>query len=307
MERVKLTMAAVGCGGLAACLYLAAAFSAPGALILVYMTQLPLFVAGLWLGAGAATIAGLTGALVMLGASGIVSAAVFAGTNAVPVAVLVRQALLARRAADGHIDWYPPGLLAAWLTAFALAGIAAALLICHGADGLQATLRATIEAVLDRFARAPMADRDQAVATIAAITPGIVAASWMATATANAALAQGLLARFGANWRPSPDLAGLSLPMWLPVALGLAAAATVAGGGLRFVGVNVMLTLTVPFCLAGLAVLHTAVRRLAQPLIALVCFYSLAALLGWPFLFVAVLGLLESWLGLRRRLAAKLH
>jgi hypothetical protein len=59
----------------------------------------------------------------------------------------------------------------------------------------------------------------------------------------------------------------------------------------------------VPFGLAGLAVLHVAARRLAQPTIALVFFYTVAALFGWPFLGVAVLGLLESWLGLRRRLA----
>jgi hypothetical protein len=35
----------------------------------------------------------------------------------------------------------------------------------------------------------------------------------------------------------------------------------------------------------------------------LMIFYTTAALFGWPFLAVAVLGLLESWLGLRRRLA----
>jgi hypothetical protein len=35
---------------------------------------------------------------------------------------------------------------------------------------------------------------------------------------------------------------------------------------------------------------------------ALVGFYTVAAMFGWPFLAVAVLGLLESWLGLRHRL-----
>jgi hypothetical protein len=35
----------------------------------------------------------------------------------------------------------------------------------------------------------------------------------------------------------------------------------------------------------------------------LVCFYTSAAVFGWPFLAVAVLGLLDIWLGLRRRLA----
>ena len=58
---------------------------------------------------------------------------------------------------------------------------------------------------------------------------------------------------------------------------------------------------TVAFCLGGLAVLHAAVRRLSHPTMILVFFYTTAALFGWPFLVVAILGLLESWLGLRRR------
>jgi hypothetical protein len=145
-------------------------------------------------------------------------------------------------------------------------------------------------------------NRDQAAGLLAMVIPGIVAASWMMMLVANAALAQGLLARFGKNWRPSPDLAGLGLPLWVPLALGFAAAAIVFGGSLRFIGINMMIALSVPFCLAGLAVLHAAARRLTHPAMALVGFYTVAAMFGWPFLAVAVLGLLESWLGLRHRL-----
>ena len=57
----------------------------PGALILVYLTQLPLFVAGLWLGVGAAAAAGVTGSLVLLAVSDLLGAALFAALNAVPV------------------------------------------------------------------------------------------------------------------------------------------------------------------------------------------------------------------------------
>ncbi|MGC2412741.1 MAG: DUF2232 domain-containing protein, partial [Stellaceae bacterium] len=59
---------AVACGSLGACLYLAVMLGTPGGLVLVYLAQLPLFIAGLWLGAGAAALAGLTGALVLLAA-----------------------------------------------------------------------------------------------------------------------------------------------------------------------------------------------------------------------------------------------
>jgi hypothetical protein len=239
-----------------------------------------------------------------LAASDALGAAVFAAVNAVPVALLVRQALLARQDGDGTPVWYPPGLLTAWLTALALAGIAAALLLLGGPEGLQSALRGVVGEVLDRLVRHPVPDRDRAAELIAMVLPGVVVASWMIMLIANAMLAQGVLARFGANWRPSPDLAGLGLPLWVPVALGLAAAAIVFGGSLRFVGINMLIALSVPFCLAGLAVLHAAARRTTHPQAALIGFYMLAAFFGWPFLAVAILGLLESGLGLRRRLAS---
>lgn len=303
MGRIGAAAVAIACGGAAGCLYLAVMLGTPGALILVYLTQLPLFVAGLWFGTGAAALAGLAGSLILLAFSDLLGAAVFAALNAGPVVLLVRQALLARQRGDGTVVWYPSGLLTAWLTALALAGIAAALLLLGGAQGLQSALQSVVAQVLDHLARRPLPNRDQVAEALAMVIPGIVAASWMIMAVANAALAQGLLARFGASWRPTPDLAGLGLPLWVPVALGLAAAATVFGGTFRFLGINMMIALSVPFCLAGLAVLHAAARRLSHPAMALVGFYTVAGMFGWPFLAVAVLGLLESWLGLRHRLA----
>ncbi len=303
MSRLAAVAVAIACGVAGGCLYLAVNLATPGALILVYMTQLPLFLAGLWFGVGAAALAGLTGSALLLAASKLFDAALFAAVNAVPVALLVRQALLARARSDGAIAWYPPGLLTAWLTGFALAGIGGALLLFGGPDGLHAALRDVVGQVLDRLARRPLPNRNEMAEALALLIPGIVAASWMVMAVVNAALAQGLLARFGANWRPTPDLARLGLPLWVPLVLGLAAAATLFGGAFRFLGINTIIALLVPFCLAGLAVLHMAARRLSNPAMARVCFYTVAAMFGWPFLVVALVGLLESWLGLRRRLA----
>jgi hypothetical protein len=303
MSRLVAVAVAIACGVAGGVLYLAVDIARPGALILVYMTQLPLFLTGLWFGTGAAALAGLTGSALLLAASKLLDAALFAAVNAVPVVLLVRQALLARVRSDGTVVWYPPGLLTAWLTGLALAGLGGALLLFGGPQGLHATLQSVVSQVLDRLARRPLPNRDEVADALALLIPGIVAASWMVMAVINAALAQGVLARFGANWRPTPDLARLGLPLWVPLALGLAAAATIFGGPFRFLGINMIIALLVPFCLAGLAVLHTAARRLSNPAMALVCFYTVAAMFGWPFLVIALLGLLESWLGLRRRLA----
>jgi hypothetical protein len=276
---------------------------APAALIPMYLAQFPLFIAGLWHGTAAAAIAGTSATLLTLAAHGVLGAVLFAAVNAGPVVLLVRQALLSRREPDGTLRWYPPGLLAGWLVVFALGGMAAALLVHGGPDGLHSAVRDAVGGLLDRAAELSEASRDGIAASLAMAIPGIAAASWMLMAVINGSLAQGLVARLGANWRPSPDLTALALPGWITILFGAATAATLFGGASRYVGVNVMIALSVPFCLAGLAVLHMAVQRLSHPTAALVFFYLLAALFGWPLLAAAVLGLLETWLGLRRRLA----
>jgi hypothetical protein len=303
MGRLPPAVAGAVLGLVAGLMYVGVMLGTPGALILVYLTQLPLFAAGLWLGAGAAVAAGITGSLVLLAVSDILGAALFAVLNAVPVALLVRQALLARRRDDGTYVWYPPGPLTAWLTGYALAGIGVAMLLLGGPGAMHETLRGVLGTVLDRMYSGQIPNRDQVASTLASIIPGVVAASWMVTAVVNATLAQGVLARFAANWRPSPSLVALELPIWLHIALGITAAAVVFGGTARFIGLNAMIALSVAFCLGGLAVLHAAARRLSHPTMVLVFFYTTAALFGWPFLVVAVLGLFETWLGLRRRLA----
>jgi len=304
MGRLTAVLAAIALGVAGGGLYLAVVLGSPGALILVYLTQLPLFAAGLWLGVGAAAIAGVTATLMLLAASDLMAAAVFAGLNVMPVTLLVWRALLARRQPDETVAWYPPGLLAAWLTGIALAGIAIAVVVFGGPEGLHAALREVIEQALDRLNFQPgTADEGDIADTLSLVVPGIIAASWMVMAIINATLAQGVLSKFKVNWRPSPDLAQLDLPLWIPLALAVAATLTMLGSVGRFFGVNAIVTLSVPFCLAGLGVVHALTQRLSNSRFVLVLFYVLAGLFGWPLLVATMLGLVEPWLHLRRRFA----
>jgi predicted membrane protein DUF2232 len=299
--RLGITGTGALLGALGAGLYLAVLTGSPGSLILVFLAQLPLFAAGLWLGVGAAAMASLTASAVLLAAGGIVAAALFAGFYAAPVILLVREALLSRRGPEGAIEWYPPGLLSAWLTGLGLSALAVVLLLLGGPSGIETLLRESLAPAIDRWVEATDAGRDALVADLARVFPGVAAASWMVMTASTAMLAQGVLARFGVSWRPSPDLASLTLPTWVPVLFGIAAAAMAVGGTARFLGINVTIVLAIPFCLAGLAVLHTLARRLQRPQIPLVTVYILAGLFGWPLLVIAILGLLDALFGLRRR------
>jgi Predicted membrane protein (DUF2232) len=303
MSRLQTIGVAVLCGSASAALYLSVLTDSLGATILVSFAQLPLFVGGLWLGTGAAVVAGLlAAAIVLLAVGDLATAVLFAGLYVTPVVVLVRQALLARSGADGTLEWYPSGQLTAWLSGFALGAFGAALLWLGGAQAMQSLLRqglAPMLAVIDT----PAAQRIMLTDILAAIVPGVLAASWIIMVAGNGLLAQGVLARCGANWRPSPRLAELSLPTWITAALAAAIAATILGGQARFLGINAMIVLSVPYSLAGLAVVHVAVSRSRRPTLSLVTFYVLVGLFGWPLLLVVLLGLLDGPLDLRRRLA----
>jgi hypothetical protein len=292
-------------GGTAALPYLVVPSGSLGAMILVYLTQLPLFAAGLWLGVEASVMAGGVGLLILLVGGSSLTAATFAGLNAIPVVLLVRQSLMARAGAGGSVDWYQPGLLSAWLTGLGLAVVAAVVLVLGDVDGLRAALREALTPALNGGFDGNTAGLDELLYSIAFILPGLIAASWMAMTATNGILAQGVLAHFGANRRPSPDLAELGLPIWILILLAFAAGATSMGGTARFIALNVMIVLAVPFCLAGLAVLHTLSRRLARPAIPLVTFYVLAGVFGWPLLLIALVGVLDSSLGRLRRLFAR--
>ena len=303
MSRLGFAGVSVACGALASGPYLLVLTGSTGSIILVYLAQLPLFAAGLWLGARASASAGLVAALLVAGIGSLPAAALFAALNAVPVLLLVHQSLLARTGPGNAVEWYPPGLMTAWLTGFGLVTAAVTFVFLGGPQGMQAALREVLAPALDRRLGEITPELDGLLAVVGFILPGIIATSWMVMTATNGSLAQGLLARFGASWRPSPDVAALGLPMWIPVLLAFAGGATLLGGTASFIGVNVMIVLAVPFCLAGLAVLHTVARRFPRPAVTLVTFYLLAGFLGWPLLLIALLGLLDLPLGLRRRFA----
>jgi hypothetical protein len=302
MGRFAVAGVAVLCGALGACPYLAPLGGTPGSLILVYLAQLPLFIGGLWGGVTVAALAGLTASLMLLIASNLMAVIMFAGLNVVPVILLVRQALLARTGADGTIEWYPPGLLTAWLTGLGLTAIIVMLLLLGGPDDIQAAVREILAPALDRLFDEGTPGRSELARLLAMIMPGVVVVSWMVMTLTNGSIAQGLLTRFGVGWRPSPALGAVELPGWFLVLLLLAATATGFRGTMRFVGVNVIIILTVPFCLAGLAVLHTIAHRFSRPTVPLVGAYVLIGLFGWPLLVVIFLGLLDTSLRLRRHI-----
>lgn len=293
-------------GALSAVVGALAAFGSFGGILLAYFCQLPLFLVGLSMGTTASAVAAAIAGSAVILMGGLFGALIFILFNAAPVVILVRQALLFRTDAEGAMEWYPAGLLAAAATAFGLALLA---LVFAGLGMTTAGVEESVRQFLDQFAERleitwrPGA-REQFIATIAPILPGAIGLSWLMMLVVNGTLAQGLLLRFGRNLRPSPDFANMELPRWLPIAAAaLVIGAVLLPGAPGLFARNAALIVSLPFFLVGLAVAHAVARRIAAGPMLLILFYILMLLFGWPIVIVAFIGLVEQMTELRRRLA----
>ncbi len=306
---VRFWVAVLGAGALSAGLYLMVTLGSTGALVLAYIAQLPLFLVGLSVGLTASALAGALAAVMTLALHGIPIAAIFVIAFLLPVLVLVRQALLSRRNEAGAMEWYPPGLLAGWLVGIGIAITAASILFLALSGGAEASVRAFVGKVFDAARAAlpggtPPMGRDQVIDMMAGYLPGVALGSLLIMTALNAVLAQGVLMRFGANLRPSPDIAALELPVaFVAIFAGTLAAGAVLPGDLGYLARNLAPVVLIGGALAGLAVVHTAVRKLDARTWMLVAVYLAAALLVWPIILLAAVGMAEPFLKLRRRLA----
>jgi hypothetical protein len=291
---------AVVLGAISGALYLAA-FVLPGGVVLASLTQAPLFIAGLTLGLPAALAASATSALV----AGPIGALLHGLVNAVPVLVLVQRALLSRRAADGSLEWYPPGLIVSWLTGLGLAALGALLLLLASAEGgIAGAMQRQIEAMLPIFGPNQEAMRPLFEA-IAPVMPGLIVSAWMSVTMANGALAEAIALRARRAARPAPDIAQTELPKALAAGLVAAAALALLGPGtLGAIGANATLVLTVPFLVLGFAVVHAATKGLRARRLLLGGLYAVTAILTWPVIVIVALGLIDQGFGIKRRFAA---
>ncbi len=301
-------LAALGGGLASGGLFLATLTGTAGSLILAYLTTLPLLLVGLSLGATAAGLAAVAGGLLVAGAIGLLPAAGYLAVSGLPAALLARQALLSRLAADGSVEHYPAGRLVLWLLGYGLGLFLLAVVLAGGAEGgLEAAIETFVTGSVEELsamlgpAMAPPPGFVEQVQRIASVVPALVVGSWALMLIINAALAQGVLARFGRQARPAPRLSALELPRETAAVLAAAAAAGAFLPGVAgFVGANMALVLALAYGLAGLGVAHYWCRRQRARRLSLVLLYLVLILFGWPALLLAVLGLVDQLAGWRR-------
>jgi hypothetical protein len=300
----RFLLIAGGLGAASAVLHTTLLTGSPAAFLLAYLAQLPLLAAGLWMGTAAAGTAAAVGILAAFAGGGFVFALAYALANAAPAFLVVRQALLWRPAADGGVEFYPLGnilLMLVGLVAVLFLGMIFAFSGHEG--GLEGALKRFIVEAFQSI-RAPGLDParlEPFAESIARVFPGIVGVSWLLMTVANAALAQGLVSRFGSPQRPSPSMADLDLPVALLGLVAIFAVGSILPGLGGFVSRNMIVVFVAVYALAGLAVLHALVARLQWRGLALGASYGALIVFGWPIAVFAILGLVEPLAQLKAR------
>ena len=294
-------------------------------IVLVYLAPLPLLVAALGWGPASALLGGL-GAGVGLGVIfNFFYGLGFVLTIAVPAFWLGHLSLLARpataapalaasEASDPRLDWYPIGRVVLWTASIAALTLILALLM-SGNTGEEITGKLRDMAsqalntsqVLNEFKRdLSTEDKERLARFVARAIPLVVVSTTMLMYLLNLWLAARITRTSHRLRRPWPDLHSIELPQTAIIVLAAALLLSFTGGMPALIAQIVVAGLLTAYTLVGFAVLHSITMASANRTWWLMAAYGVLVMFMWLVLFVALIGLLDGALGLRRRFAAPL-
>ena len=284
LRGLRYPLAALATGLVSGALALSIETSSLWRLIFIGLAPLPLFLSGLSAGPLTSLAGGLAGAVLVTASMGSVGGGVYLGAVAVPIAILVWQALRSVRTGDARKVWYSGGNLLLWLAGLGVAGVLALIGYFAVADGGLAS------AIAERFDLAPVA-----AAMAARIAPGMAVAAWLVVIAVDGVIGEWLVTQFGLAVRPPIDMRRLSLPVWIGPILMVAglAGAILREGTVGMICLNSAIVLIVPFAFLGLALIHALLGRLpggsAWVIAVYVVLLGSPALLGWRALLIFTL------------------
>ncbi|HVV92354.1 MAG TPA: DUF2232 domain-containing protein [Hyphomicrobiales bacterium] len=314
MSLVLVGIAAIS-GLASAALMLALGAGSTVAVVLFLFSPLPLLVAGLGWGHRAAGIGALVGTAALGAAAGWAGARGYVLAAGLPGWWLSFVALHGRPHRDDPAakDWAGPGQLVLWAAALgALLVIATIPFIGTTLDAYRGALGQGLENFLRAETGTPAAaplvlpggeNVADFVDFFAVLLPPFGAASWMLVLLLDLWIAARLARASGQLARPWPAIPALRLPIYALPALVIAAGLSFAPGLASVAGQVVAAVLVVALAIVGLAVIHAGTRGSRGRVLVLIGVYLMLFVQAWTGLLLALLGLVEQTIGLRRRLA----
>ena len=308
---MQTILVGLGAGIASALLFIALASGSGLALALFYFAPLPIMLAGLGWNHFAALLATLTAAGgIGIGAGFWFAIAYLAGIG-VPAYTLIYLAMLGRTAANGSMEWFPPGRI---VTATAvLATIAMALTVPVFGTDID-SYRDGLKEIFGRVLRAQLAipegkplelpngtNVNRTLDVLSYVMPPLASAVSMITLLINMYIAGRVARASGRLSRPWPDLSQTALPFSTPLLLLTAFALSFLHSIAGLAGGVLTACLLMAYAIVGLSVLHAITR--GNPLRSLILGAAWAVLivLGWPIVLLALLGLADGLFNLRGR------
>jgi hypothetical protein len=314
-----LQIALIGlCSGVAsAFLYASASRGSPLAFLLANFAQLPIMIAALGWTHYAAIAAVLFASLGLAAVFSTSVAFAFLIVIGLPAWWIGYLGLLARPAAaeGGDVEWYPVGRIVMW-TAIAAATVVTVTMLRYGFDFAQvrAGQRHELEVVL-RFLSggapgAPLRlpnvrNPERLVDILVLVIPPMKATALTVTMLINLWLAALIVRVSGRLRRPWPPIAQMTFPPMAATALAIAVAGTFLPDLISLISGVFTASLLLAYALLGLAVTHAITAGVSGRGFMLAGIYLTVCVFGWPLLLLTFLGLLETMMALRARVAAR--
>ena len=306
----------LGAGAAAALLFATVVSGALLAILLFYMAPLPILIAAL----GWNHWAGLLAALVAAAGLGAIFHPLlfvfFLAAVGLPAWWLGYLALLARpsAAAPDGLDWYPAGNLVLRAALLGAVVVTAGILYL-GTD--ESTFRAALRSGIERAFQVNrpseggqisipgVGDPQRLIEFLVMVLPPAAAVLATLTNLLNLWSAGHIVRISGRLRRPWPDLSAIRFPAYAPLLVALALLGSFLPGLAGTIAGVFAAALLIAFAVMGLAVLHAITRGMRGRLAMLLGTYVLLAIVQWPILVIALLGLAETGINLRGRIAAR--
>lgn len=269
----------------------------PGLAFFSYFIPLPLFLLGLGMGFRPLLGAGFLATVIVFLVEGPILTMEFFIFSFLGPAFLIHRALIYWKNDSGKIVWYSPSFLLRDLTL--LAGIIMVLALGIYLYLIQnQNIYDLAKNILILFdPQNHIKNGESLLIKIFPFLPGFFTFSWMLMMLFNATIAQGFLSRIRANLRPTPEFKAIQIPKSFIIVFSLSLLLSFIGvGTLGLLGKNAALTLSFPFFLGGLGMVHFLFHKTSFAKIGLIVFYCALLLFLWPAFFVIFLGILRPWI-----------
>jgi magnesium-transporting ATPase (P-type) len=315
---MQIVLIGLGAGAASALLFASIASGSPLSFALANFAQLPIMLAAI----GWTHLAGLLAALVAslglaIATTGSVAVAFLLGIG-LPAWWIGYLVLLARPANGpdpAAVEWYPVGRIVVW-TAIAAAVIVLVTMVRYGFDAgqVQAGLRRELERALRFLSGSPansplqlpgVKEPERLLDILVLIVPPMKAFALTATSLLNLWLAALIVRISGRLKRPWPQIAQMTFPPFAATVLAIAVAGTFLPDIIGLASGIFTASLLLAFALLGFAVLHAVTAGVTGRGFMLTGLYFSVGLFGWPIVLMSFLGLVETMVALRARVARR--